>query len=54
MDKIAFKPKEPYTLCADGTSVSVEEVDPEHREHTCGVLNLLVPCGPLRVHVGGS
>lgn len=54
MDKIALNPGEPYTLCADGSSVSVEEVDPEHHEHTYGLLNILFPYVTLRVHVGGS
>ena len=49
MDMIALNPKEPYTLCADGSNVIVEKIDPEHHEHTCGLLNLLFPC-----HVGAS
>jgi hypothetical protein len=54
MDKLALNPKESYTLCADGNRVSVEEVDPERCEHSCGLLDLLFPCGTLRVQIGGS
>lgn len=54
MHKIALEPKELYKLWADGSSAGGEEVDLERCDHTCGLLNILFPCGGLRQDVGGS
>ena len=54
MHKIALEPKEHYTLCADGSSAGVEEVDPGRRDHTYALLNILLPWVVVSQAVGGS